>query len=147
MRKTTRLPILIACIILLFPSLPAYAEPEPSSREVLLEEAMLQELHPVVERFLNRIYREKYSQFGCERISSINERVTAKRQKEQAHPVDALHGAKYFEMTVELCRPDGERVELYLSNESGASRYLVNGYKLTPAASSGVRRTSAFSPE
>jgi hypothetical protein len=121
---------------LLFPSMAAYAEPESSSREVLLEEALLQELHPVVVKFLNRLYQEKFSQFGCERIEFIHDRVTAKLKKEHAHPVDALHGATYFEITVGLCRPNGERVELYLSNISGASRYRVTGYKITPSASS-----------
>ena len=47
-----------------------YAEPRDES----LEQALLQQLHPVVYSSLQGIYHEKYAQYKCIRIVSINER-------------------------------------------------------------------------
>lgn len=98
--------LILLCILITNPKSLVYSEP----RESQLEEALLQQLHPIIVSSLNNIYKEKYSQFSCERILSINERVTMKNSYNKARPVDAIHGAKYFEITIGLCRPDGDYV-------------------------------------
>ncbi|BBI34119.1 hypothetical protein KCTCHS21_35180 [Cohnella abietis] len=95
----------------------------------------MQQLHPVILSSLRSIYNEKYSQFSCERILSINERVAIKNRNNKARPVGAIHGAKYFEITIGLCRPDGESVELYIKNDTGSVQYHLAGFKKTSADS------------
>lgn len=103
-------------------------------REDLIEGALLQQLHPVIVSSLREIYNEKYSQFENERIISINERVTVKNKDINARAVDAIHGAKYFEITIMLSRPNSEMVELILSNEKTPAHYYLVNYKILRGA-------------
>ncbi|MDQ0896441.1 MULTISPECIES: hypothetical protein [unclassified Paenibacillus] len=102
-----------------------YAEP----REESLEQALLQQLHPVVYSSLQSIYHEQYTQYKCIRIVSINERVTASRKRAKELPVDAIHGQKYFEITVGILRSTGEYVELNLKNDTVSALYYLVNYK------------------
>jgi hypothetical protein len=95
----------------------------------------LQQLHPVIMSSLMDIYKETYSQFSCERILTINERVTIKNKHSKARPVDAIHGEKYFEITIGLCRPNGEYLELYLKNDTVTAQYYLVDYNRTSADS------------
>ncbi|SFM46803.1 hypothetical protein SAMN03159341_1364 [Paenibacillus sp. 1_12] len=104
----------------------AYSEPI----ENLIEASLLQQLHPVIMTALRNIYKEEYSQYGCERIISINERLTIKNTDHRARPVDAIHGAKYFEITIVVCRTDAENVELILKNDTATAQYYLSGYKI-----------------
>ncbi|THF82650.1 hypothetical protein [Cohnella fermenti] len=116
---------------------------EPSSRERELEAALLQQLHPAIVESLRGTYRERYVQFGCERIASINERGTAKRHADPARPVDAVHGAKFFEITVSICRPNGERVELDMRNDGMGTG---TGYVVTATRIVSKSRTESRPP-
>ncbi|MCR8636572.1 hypothetical protein NV381_35905 [Paenibacillus sp. N5-1-1-5] len=102
-----------------------YGEPQ---REKAIEEALLQELHTEIESSLNSIYSEKYSQFQCARIVSINERLTVSKQGTKSKPVDAIHGAKYFEINVGLLRKNDEYVELRLKNDTASAQYYLVNY-------------------
>ncbi|MDR6555054.1 hypothetical protein [Paenibacillus qinlingensis] len=102
-----------------------YAEP----REEFLEEAFLQQLHPVVYSSLQSIYHEQHTQYKCIRIVSINERVTALRKRAKELPVDAIHGQKYFEITVGILRSNSEYVELTLKNDTVSALYYLVNYK------------------
>lgn len=117
--------IILTCSLFIFGSTIVHAEP----REELIEQALLQQLHPAVQASLQSIYHEKYSQYSCEHIVSINERVTASKKKAKAKPVDAIHGQKYFIITVGLLRTNGEYVELYLKNDTAEARYYLLSYK------------------
>lgn len=64
--------IVLVCILITSTETKVHSEP----RENQIEEALLQQLHPVIVSSLRDIYNEEYSQYGCERIISINERIT-----------------------------------------------------------------------
>ncbi|MEC0206796.1 hypothetical protein P4H39_29740 [Paenibacillus lautus] len=104
----------------------AYAGPQDKPREQQLEKAMLQQLYPVIRSSLQDIYKESYPAFGCERILSINERTTMKEDNQQASPVDAVHGASYFEITVGLCKGSGEKIELRFKNDTPTAQYYLD---------------------
>lgn len=104
----------------------AYAGPEGKPREQQLEKAMLQQLYPIIRSSLQDIYRETYPAFGCERIVSINERTTMAEDNQQARPVDAMHGASYFEITVGLCKESGEKIELRFKNDTPTAQYYLD---------------------
>ncbi|MGE7825466.1 hypothetical protein [Paenibacillus sp. NPDC093718] len=104
----------------------AYAEPEDKIREQQLEKAMLQQLYPVIRSSLQDIYHETYPSFGCERILSINERTTMAEDDYHASPVDAMHGASYFEITVGLCKGSGEKIELRFKNDTPTAQYYLD---------------------
>lgn len=104
----------------------AYAGPQDKPREQQLEKAMLQLLYPVIRSALQDIYKETYPAFGCERILSINERTTMKEDNQQARPVDAVHGASYFEITVGLCKGSGEKIELRFKNDTPTAQYYLD---------------------
>lgn len=103
-----------------------YAGPEGKPREQQLEKAMLQQLYPVIRSSLQDIYKETYPAFGCERIVSINERTTMAEDNQQASPVDAMHGASYFEITVGLCKESGEKIELRFKNDTPTAQYYLD---------------------
>jgi hypothetical protein len=117
------------CILITSTESKVYSEP----REIIIEEALLQQLHPVIVSSLRNIFKEKYSQYGCERIVSINERITTKNKDNKARPVDAIHGAKFFEITIVICRPNGENVELILKNDTVNSQYYLVRYNIVPS--------------
>lgn len=121
--------IILCCILIASTETKVYSEP----RENQIEEALLQQLHPVIVSSLREIYNEEYSQYGCERIISINERITMKYKDNKARPVDAIHGAKYFEITIVICRPNAEDVELILKNDTVTAQYYLVGYKIVPS--------------
>jgi hypothetical protein len=104
----------------------AFAEP----RDIIIQNALLQQLHFVIVSSLKEIYKEKYPQYGCGRITQINERVTVKRKEKKASPVDAMHGATFFEITVVLCRPNKDNVELILKNDTATAQYYLLSYKI-----------------
>jgi hypothetical protein len=70
----------------------------------------------VIVASLEDTYKTKYIGFGCESITSINERVTVNSEKKGVIPVDAIHGGNYFEITVSLYRvgANEDNVELFL---------------------------------
>ncbi|WP_173192894.1 hypothetical protein [Paenibacillus alginolyticus] len=106
----------------------AFAHPNP--RLEVIEDALLQQLKPVIMSSLKEIFKEEYSQFNCEKILSINEGVTLNKNKEKARPVDAIHGAQYFEIKIALCRPDGHTVEMNLRNDTANAQYYLVEYKI-----------------
>ncbi|MFC5652014.1 hypothetical protein ACFPYJ_23425 [Paenibacillus solisilvae] len=118
--------VLIGCFLSFEPEV--FAQPSP--RLVVTENALLQQLKPVIISSLKEIFKEEYSQFNCEKILSINERVTFNNNKEKAKPVDAIHGEQYFEIKITLCRPDGHTVEMDLRNDTANSQYYLVGYKI-----------------
>lgn len=105
---------------------PAHAQPEGKPREQQLEKAMLQQLYPVIRSSLQDIFHETYPSFGCERILSINERTTVTEDDHHASPVDAMHGASYFEITVGLCKGSGEKIELRFKNDTPTAQYYLD---------------------
>nr|WP_246427784.1 hypothetical protein [Paenibacillus phyllosphaerae] len=111
--------------------------PEPDEaldpRAARIEQALLQQLKPAIDKALNEIFQEQYAQFNCEQIVSINERETFRGKRGEARPVDAIHGALYFEIGINLCRPNGDRIELTLKNDTANAQYYLAGYKITPA--------------
>lgn len=72
-------------------------------RERQLEEALLQQLHSSIVSALKSIYKTEYVMFGCKQISSINTLVTLKNQDKEIIRADAMHGGRYFELTISLC--------------------------------------------
>ncbi|SEB86282.1 hypothetical protein SAMN05443246_2164 [Paenibacillus sp. GP183] len=118
--------LILFCFLMTIFSSKAFAEP----REILIENALLQQLHSVIVSSLKDIYKEKYPQFGCSRITLINERVTVKRKDKKASPVDAMHGATFFEITVVICRPNKDNVELILKNDTATAQYYLLSYKI-----------------
>jgi hypothetical protein len=120
--------LILFCILITSTESKVYSEP----KENVIEKALLQQLHPIIVSSLRDIYKEEISQYGCERIISINERITTKNKDNKARPVDAIHGAKFFEVTIVICRPNGENVELILKNDTVKAQYYLVRYKITP---------------
>ncbi|MEC0211073.1 hypothetical protein P4H70_19220 [Paenibacillus ehimensis] len=120
----------ILLINIITPRVAAHSE----IREKQLEEALLQQLHSVIISSLKDIYKTEDATFHCERISNINERVTVKRIDKGSIRADALHGAKYFEITVSLCNVGVKKdhVELYLKNDSPTAEFYLVGYNIIP---------------
>jgi hypothetical protein len=119
--------LLLLCVLLISASeSPAHARPEGKPREEQLEKAMLQQLYPVIRSSLQDILHETYPSFGCERILSINERTTVTEDDHHASPVDAMHGASYFEITVGLCKGSGEKIELRFKNDTPTAQYYLD---------------------
>ncbi|MFB0842647.1 hypothetical protein [Paenibacillus oleatilyticus] len=132
--KTRYCYISLMCMLLIHittPTLAAHSE----IREKTLEEALLQQLHTVIVTSLKEIYKTENVTFNCERISNINEKVTVKRKDKRSIRADALHGAKYFEITVSLCNVGvkQDNVELYLKNDTPTAEFYLVSYRLTPA--------------
>lgn len=128
-RLTLRVLLLSGLVLLGSGSAAAYERPQeerPKPREQQLENAMLQQLYPVIRSSLQDIYNEAYPSFGCERIISINERTTMAEDGRHASPVDAMHGATYFEITVGLCKGSGEKIELRLKNDTPTAQYYLD---------------------
>ncbi len=120
--------LILCCILISSTEVKVYSE----LREDQIEEALLQQLHPVIIASLRQIYNEEYSQYGCERIISINEQITMKYKDNKARPVDAIHGAKYYEITIVICRPNAEEVELILKNDTVTAQYYLLRYRIVP---------------
>ncbi|MCM3273519.1 hypothetical protein [Paenibacillus elgii] len=123
----------LICMLLInitTPTLAAHTE----TREKQLEEALLQQLHSVIVASLKDIYKTGYATFNCERITNINEKVTVKRKDNGTIRADALHGAKYFEITVSLCNVGVKKdnVELYLKNDTPTAKFYLVSYSITP---------------
>lgn len=120
--------MLMICSLLVFVQFESavYAQSQDKTREQQLEEAMLQQLYPVIRSSLQEIYHETYPSFACERILSINERTTMTEEEEHASPVDAMHGGTYFEITVGLCKGSGEEIELRFKNDTPTGQYVLN---------------------
>jgi hypothetical protein len=118
--------ILIGCFLSFEPGALAYPDP----RLEVTENALLQQLKPEIISSLKEIFKEEYSQFNCEKILSINERVTNNENIGKSRPVDAVHGAQYFEIKIVLCRPDGHTVEMDLRNDTANAHYYLVGYKI-----------------
>ncbi|GLI05163.1 hypothetical protein YDYSG_11930 [Paenibacillus tyrfis] len=128
--KTRYCYLSLICMLLInitTPTLAAHSE----IREKNLEEALLQQLHSVIVASLKDIYMTEYATFNCERISNINEKVTVKSKDKGSIRADALHGAKYFEITVSLCNVGVKKdnVELYLKNDTPTAEFYLVGYK------------------
>lgn len=49
-----------------------------------------------------------------------------KEDNQQASPVDAVHGASYFEITVGLCKGSGEKIELRFKNDTPTAQYYLD---------------------
>ena len=107
-----------------------------SEREKQLEEALLQQLHSSIVSALKSIYKTEYIMIGCKQISSINSLVTLKNKDKESKSIsaDAMHGGKYFELTISLCDvgPEEDYVELYFKNDSAGANYYLVHYKITP---------------
>ncbi|UUZ81128.1 hypothetical protein LJK88_41505 [Paenibacillus sp. P26] len=73
MRKT------LAMLTLLYFAIPGVGFAGP--KEQLLEEALLQRLHDVIQSSVASIYQEQYAQYHSERIVSIQEQVTVSPEK------------------------------------------------------------------
>ncbi|MCA0755914.1 hypothetical protein KP806_12725 [Paenibacillus sp. N4] len=119
--------ILLSVTFIFTPFTEAEARLDPRSESI--EKALLQQLNPIIMKSLRGIYHEKYSQFNCEQILSINERFTLNNHKDKAMPVDAIHGGQYFEIWVDICRPDGDHVHMLLKND-GSDDYYLDTYKI-----------------
>lgn len=127
MKSRLSLVLMLICSLFVFVQFESavYAQPQNKTREQQLEEAMLQQLYPVIRSSLQEIYHETYPSFACERILSINERTTM-TEEEHASPVDAMHGGRYFEITVGLCKGSGEKIELRFKNDTPTGQYVLN---------------------
>lgn len=125
-----RIFICLPLVSLLIMNSITYASAHQDLQSEVVEKALLQQLKPVIMNSLQKIYNEKYSQFNCERVLSINERFTIKKAKDKATPVDAIHGAQYFEIWIDLCRPDGDRVQILLKNDGHNGGYQIITYKI-----------------
>ncbi|KOP65965.1 hypothetical protein AMS62_12495 [Bacillus sp. FJAT-18019] len=128
MKPRLNLVLMLICSLLIFGQVvsAAYAQPQDKTREQQLEEAMLQQLYPVIRSSLQEIYHETYPSFACERILSINKLTTTTEEEHQASPVDAMHGGRYFEITVGLCKGSGEKIELRFKNDTPTGQYVLN---------------------
>jgi hypothetical protein len=123
--KLLHLMIIFIMLYALLCTESTYAAP----RENQIEDALLQQLHYTIVSSLQNIYKEQISQYRNEHIISINERVTTTNKQKNTQPVDAIHGQKYFEITVGLVRPNGEYVVLNLKNDTAAAQYYLVSYK------------------
>lgn len=128
MKRILICSIALGYIIFFIPETEAFAQTDP--RFETMETALLQQLKPVIMKSLREIYKEQYSQFNCEQILSINERLTINKNKEEATSVDAIHGAQYFEIVVSLCRPDGNRIQMFFKNDTVNAQYYLVSYKI-----------------
>ncbi|MGG3280610.1 hypothetical protein [Paenibacillus solani] len=128
MKARLSLVLMLICSLLIFVQVEStvYAQPQAKTREQQLEKAMLQHLYPVIRSSLQEIFHETYPSFACERILSINERTTITEEEHHASPVDAMHGGRYFEITVGLCKGSGEQIELRFKNDSPTGQYVLN---------------------
>ncbi|NOU94926.1 hypothetical protein GC093_17105 [Paenibacillus sp. LMG 31456] len=116
------------CALLILTMIRSQASADVVPRDRVLEEAFLQQLHPIIQSSLNSIYNEKYSQVRCTRVMSIHERITISKHGVETKPVDAIHGAKYFEIRVGLVRKNDEYVELRLKNDTASAQYYLVNY-------------------
>jgi hypothetical protein len=116
--KLLHLMIIFIMLYALLCTESTYAAP----RENQIEDALLQQLHYTIVSSLQNIYKEQISQYR-------NERVTTTNKQKNTQPVDAIHGQKYFEITVGLVRPNGEYVVLNLKNDTAAAQYYLVSYK------------------
>lgn len=120
--------IALAYFVIQSPKVNAFANPNNDHRVEAMEDALLQQLHPLITKSLQDIYKEKYSQYKCEKILTINERFTISKKKESVMTVDALHGGRYFDILVGICRPDGQRLQLLFKNDTPNSKYYLVTY-------------------
>ncbi|WP_212962493.1 hypothetical protein [Cohnella xylanilytica] len=103
------------------------ATARPVSKEELLEDALLQQLHPVIYSTLQILYHEKYPAMDHERIVRIASYLTGFRPDRQA---SALGGAKVFQIIVEVRAVRHHQVvRMVLNNERGANLYSVSEIK------------------
>ncbi|CAM3917468.1 hypothetical protein COLU111180_14365 [Cohnella lubricantis] len=95
----------------------ASASQADTHKEALMEEALLQLLHEDIYKSLQTIFRVTIPQFNHERIARIDSYVTGLKPH---RPVDAIGGARVYEIDVEVTMSNGQRVLLTLNNESGS---------------------------
>lgn len=121
----------VACLLILYTRTYASAHQDPKSE--VIEKALLQELNPIIKDSLQSIYKEKFTPFTSESILSINERFTMKKDKDKIISVDSVHGAQYFEIWIDLCKPDGDHIQLLLKNDGPEGNYKMVTFKIVEA--------------
>jgi len=125
--------VALAAILLLFlPQIEAIgAEPE-QEREKLMEEVLLQQLHPILYPAIQRIYNEQYPQYTDAQIVAIDGAVTGMRREEEARRANAIGGAKIFKIMIALHKKGAphERVLLTLDNDTPDAKFAVKSYEI-----------------
>jgi hypothetical protein len=140
--------LLFATGVLATPGKTQAAEP---ARERLLEQALLVQLHPLIYSTLQRIYQEEFPQYMDARITSIDGAVTGVRKEGHASRVDAIGGARVYQIVIQLVKrgiedeegnsgekettemkrvPD-EIVLLTLDNDTPDGKFTVRSYEIT----------------
>lgn len=98
----------------------------------LLEQALIQQLHPVIYQSLQNLYHETYPQFTDIKIVYIEAYVTgtSSSNSEQDRKASAAGGAKVFNLIVQVTAiHHHEVVQMFMNNEAGSSTYTVTKVK------------------
>lgn len=110
----------------------AHALTEVHSKTEYLEQALIQQLHPVIYPSLQKLYNEDYPQFDQIEVVHISSYITGNNTQESDNrlPVSATGGAKVFEIIVQLrALNHSEFVQIYMNNETDGSTYKVTSIK------------------
>lgn len=132
MRK--KLIIIIALgTILFFQAASQSAQAAQNDEKIeLLEQALIQQLHPVIYQSLQNLYHETYPQFVDIKIVHIESYVTGTSSSvsEQDRKASAAGGAKVFSLIVQVTAiHHHELVQIFMNNEAGGSTYTVTRVK------------------
>lgn len=94
--------ICLSLSIALFPLLnTAFGQTHDDTKETLLEQALIQQLFPVIYSSLQTLYNEKYPVFDNEHIVKINSYITGTTSLDKPDKrVSATGGARVFEMVI-----------------------------------------------
>jgi len=97
----------------------------------LLEQALLQQLHPVIYKTLQSLYDEAYPQFDEVRIIQIDSYVTGNTTETNSNrEASASGGAKVFHIVVQARAVHHQQlIQLYMDNEQHGSSYIVSKIK------------------
>ncbi|MFC6333027.1 hypothetical protein ACFP56_10365 [Paenibacillus septentrionalis] len=97
----------------------------------LLEQALLQQLHPIIYKTLQSLYNEAYPQFEEVRIIQIDSYVTGNTTETNSNrEASASGGAKVFHIVVQARAVHHQQlIQLYMDNEQHGSNYIVSKIK------------------
>lgn len=126
MKKIIMVSLLI-CSSLMFQEMPAtYAQSKPETE--LLEQALIQQLYPVIYNSLQELYNEKFPQFDEMSIIHIDSFITGTNgeNNDSNRQASASGGAKIFNITVQVrAIHHHEIVHILMSNELNGAMYTV----------------------
>lgn len=99
----------------------------------LLEQALLQQLHPVIYKTLQSLYNETYPQFDEVHIVQIDSYITGNTteiERDSNREASASGGAKVFHIVVQARAVHHQQlVQLHMDNEQHGSSYIVTKIK------------------